>query len=98
MRLAAIGPCLLGFPILLLVLSFFGAPSEFGEKALVILYYTPWVGFPLSYYLVTARTRWGLRYSYQQESMLILAALGNLAIGALWCYLVYQSVLARFHW
>ena len=97
MRLAAIAPCLLVFPLIVLALSFMGVAGEYETKAVVVLLYTPWVGFPLSYYLLTARSRWGLRYSYKQESMLIAAAVGNFAVGIVWSYFVYQmTTLASF--
>ena len=74
-RLSAIGPALLGVPILMIICAmFFREAGDYADKALAILLYTPWVGFPLFWYLLTARSRWGLRYSRQQEAALFFGA------------------------
>ena len=93
MRLAAIAPCLLFFPLIFIALSLLGVAKEFEPKAIDLLLYTPWVGFPLSYYLLTARSRWGMRYTYKQESMLLAAAAGNFGIGIVWSYFAYQMII-----
>jgi hypothetical protein len=90
-RLSAIGPALLGVPILMIICAmFFREAGDYADKALAILLYTPWVGFPLFWYLLTARSRWGLRYSRQQEAALFFGALANLAVGLFWGYMIYS--------